>query len=222
MELAIVFGTLGLGLVTVAACAARAGVPQSSPVGPPNWDFTKSWASTITILGAVFGAFFSQKIAATPRFVPDPGYPMLSVLFAVLVVVAPLVFRAISEEKPVLTPQGTWDIQYQGIARGFFVAMLLTLWATLGQLATLGALVVEVLAAGKVNAGLPLSLLIILAVALLATIWYAWSTARPLLNHQSNLGAHADQLVTQMQQAGTGPPLDFGPADAPLPGWRLL
>lgn len=47
-------------------------------------------------------AFFSAKIVANPRFVSDPGYPMLSVLFALLVVVAPLVFRALSTEKPVM------------------------------------------------------------------------------------------------------------------------
>jgi hypothetical protein len=103
-------------------------------VGPPNWDFTKSWATNITILGAALGAFFSGKIVATPRIVPDPGYSILGVLFAVLAVIAPLLFRAISTEKAVMTKEGVWDIQYQGTAVGFLLAMLLTLWASLGQL----------------------------------------------------------------------------------------
>lgn len=222
MEIGIVFGSLALSLIVVLASAANAGVPQSSPVGPPNWDFSKSWATNITIIGAVFGAFFSSKIVAAPRFVVDPGYAMLSVLFAVVVVVAPLVFRAISKEQSVLTPAGTKDIQYQGNAAGFLVAMLLTLWAAFGQLSTLGSLAAEVLAAGKVNASVPVGLEVILAIGLVATIWYGWSTAKPLLGHQANIEAHAAQLANQMKAAGTQPPVDFGPTDAPLPAWRLL
>jgi hypothetical protein len=223
LEIAIVFGSLALGLIVVLAAAANVGVARSSPVGPPNWDFTKSWATNITIIGAVFGAFFSTKIVAAPRYVSDPGYPMLSVLFAVLVAVAPLVFRAISKEKAVLTSAGTWDIQYQGNTAGFLLAMLLTLWAAFGQLTALGFLAAEVLAMRKVSASVPVGLLAILAIALAATIWYGWSTAKPLLAHQANLQAHADQLAVQMKAAGAVPPSGADPKrHAPLPGWRLL
>jgi len=222
VEIALVFGSLGLALIVVLACAANAGVAQSSPVGPPNWDYTKSWATNITIIGAVFAAFFSSKIVATPRFVPDPGYPMLTVLFAVLVAAAPLVFRAISKEKAVLSQTATWDIQYQGTVRGFLLAMLLTLWAAFGQLGTLGLLAGEVLAGGRVQSSVTVTLLVVLFVAIAATVWYALSTAKPLMVHQADVKAHAAQAITQMRAAGATPPPEFTETDAPLPGWRIL
>jgi len=225
VELTILLVSSALGMIIVGVCAVKvrsSGIGRTSPVGPPNWDFSKSWASNITVLGAILAAFFSAKIVVNPRFVSDPGYPMLSVLFALLVVVAPLVFRAISTEKPVMANEGTWDIQYQGNAGGFFLAMFLTLWASLGQLVTLGSLAAEALNGGKVMWLLPTIFLVLLLTALIGMIWYAISTAQPLLEHQSNVGAHAEALVARMQAVGASPPMDFGPTDAPLPGWRLL
>src|SRR5713226_1252906 len=201
MEVTIVLVSLALGIIVIVVSGARMsmkGIPLTSPVGPPNWDFSKSWASNITMLGAILAAFFSAKIVVTPKFVSDPGYPMLSVLFALLAAIAPLVFRAISREKPVVANEGTWDIQYQGTAGGFLLAMFLTLWAALGQLLTLSSLAAEVLSAGKVVWLLPIIFLLLLLTALIGVIWYALSTAQPLLEHQANMGAHADALVTRL------------------------
>jgi len=221
MEIAVVFGSLTVALIVVLASAVSARKWWSSAVGPPNWDFTKSWATNITVLGAVFTIFFSSKIVAAPRLVGDPGYPMLSVLFAVVVALSPLLFRAISKESGVLTPQGTDDIQYQGNAIGFLLAMLLTLWAAIGQIGTLGLLATEVLVGGRISPIVPGGLLAVLAIGAVATMWYGWSTAEPLLGHQSDRVEHAKQLKAQMTASAAN--LDtFAPSKAPLPGWRLL
>jgi hypothetical protein len=221
MEPVIVFLPLLVAAVEVVAAAVAVGLPVTSRVGPPNWDYSKSWATNIAILDAVLGTFLSSKIVPNPKFVGAVSYLLLSAFFAVVVAVGPLVFRALSRESRVLTASGTPDIQYQGTVYGFLLAALLTLWAALGQLTTLGWITAEVVAASS-QYPVTLPMLAILAVAAIATLWFAWSTFGPLLQHQADVGTHASQLVTQMQQVGESPPSDFGPTDAPLPGWRLL
>jgi hypothetical protein len=244
----IVLGSLIVGLIVAFVGIARRGLPppdmpppSTGPfsmrwltkitlggiapwtgIGPAGWDFSKSWATNITVLAAVFTAFLGSKIVASPTFVPDTGYALLSVLFAALVAVAPLAFRTLSTEKTVLTPAGTNDIQFQGNAGGFLLAVLLTLWGSLGQLATLATLTTEVLLAKVPQHAASIPLLLVLAITGIGTIWYVRSTIKPLLAFQSNIGGHANSLVTAMQQQGVSPPPDFGPSDAPLPGWRAL
>ena len=189
-DVAIVYGSFVVALIAVGACARRAGVPSTSPVGPPNWDFAKSWGTNIAVFGVLFGTFFSTKIVPAPKYVPDPGYPLLSVLFALLALAAPIVFLAMSEVKEVQKP-GLRDkeIQSQGTALGFFIAMLFTLWAALGQLATLGGLTFEVISTNMVPDVTAVLLLILLAAAV-GVVSYAWRTAVPLLKQQGD-ASHA-------------------------------
>lgn len=221
MEIVIVFAPLAIAVIEVVAAATSVGISLRTKVGPPNWDYSKSWATNVAILGAVLGTFLSSKLVSNPRFIEPTGYALLSVLFAVLVAIAPLCFRALSSETRVLTPSASGDIQYQGTVFGFLLATMLTLWGALGQLATLAALSMEMLiSSGQYSA--TLALLASLVVGIVAVIWFAWSTFKPLLQHQADIAGHASQLVTQMRMAGQTPPQDFGPKDAPLPGWHLL
>jgi hypothetical protein len=248
VEVLIVLGSLVVGLIVAFAGIVKRGspAPHTPPpptgpfskgwatkitlsgvaawtgVGPAGWDFSQSWATNITILGAIFTAFLGSNIVANPKFVPDTGYALLSILFAALVAIAPLAFRALSTEQTVLTPVGTNDIQFQGNAGGFLLAVLLTLWGSIGQLATLVTLTIEVLLAKVPPHLASVPLLFVLVITAVATIWYVRSTVKPLLDFQSNVGCHANALVTSMQQQGVSPPPDFGPRDAPLPGWRAL
>ncbi|OLC65705.1 MAG: hypothetical protein AUG06_10935 [Actinobacteria bacterium 13_1_20CM_2_65_11] len=203
---AIVFGSFLLSLYTVVRCPKPAGWKANWPVGPANWDFAKSWGTNVAIFGSLIGTFFQNQIVANPVFVPVPGYPLLSVLFALLALVAPAAFLALSQVNPVKN-KGALEIQSQGSARGFLVAMLLTLWAALGQLATLGALTFEVMNSGKSSVA-TVVLAIILSAAAVTVVAYAWRTAKPLLMHQKA----ASDLVAV---AGATD-------DTALPAWSLL
>jgi hypothetical protein len=223
VEDAIVLGALVVAVLVVGACAANVGAQASLPVGPPNWDFTKSWATNIAVLGAVFGTFFSNAIVPTPRFVPSPGYPLLSAVFAVLALISPVVFLALSRVKAVYKDQA-WDVQYQGIAAGFLFATFITLWAALGQIITIAALGTEVLAAGKVP-GAAWALLITLLIAIVATATYVGRGAGALLVHHRKMHARTVEQKTQMTRsmAPEGHMTDEqDPTRAPLPGWTLL
>lgn len=180
-DVAIVFGSFLAAAITAAACANRAGVSSASKLGPPAWDFTKSWATNVAVFGALFGTF-TTKIVPDPKYVLDPGYPLLSVLFALLALVAPIVFAALSEVKPV-TKSSLADSQSQGTVTGFFIAMLFTLWAALGQIATLTALTFEVINTHKVPDVTAIMLLILL-IAAVAVLLYAWRTAGLVLERQ--------------------------------------
>ena len=137
LEVAIVYGSFLVAVITAAACAKQKGLASTSTVGPPAWHLTESWGTNVAVFGVLFGTFFSTKIVPDPKLVLDPGYPLLSVLFALLALVAPIVFVAMSNVKQV-KKAGAPEIQAQGTATGFYIAMVFTLWAALGQLATLG------------------------------------------------------------------------------------
>src|SRR3989442_13189661 len=88
---AIVFGSFLLSLYTVVRCPKPAGWKANWPVGPANWDFAKIWGKNAPINDPKMATFVPQ-IVANPVFVPVPGYPLMSVLFALLALVAPAAF----------------------------------------------------------------------------------------------------------------------------------
>lgn len=203
-EVAIVYGSFLVAAITAAACARRAGIASSSTVGPPVWDYTKSWGTNVAVFGALFGTFTS-KLVPSPKYVMDPGYPLMTVVFALLALVAPIVFAAMSDVKQV-KKDGVWDIQTQGTVTGFYIAMVFTLWAALGQLSTLGALTFEVINTHKVP-DLTAVILLILLVAAASVVAYAWRTSAAVMKRQAT--AHDDIVESKTK-------------DAPMPSWSLL
>jgi len=204
-DVAIVYGSFAVALITVGACAQRAGMPSNSTVGPPSYSIDKSWSTNLAVFGVLFGTFFSAKIVTTPKYVLDPGYALLSVLFALLALIAPIVFVALSDVKLVYkSGSAIPEIQSQGNASAFLITMLVTLWAALGQLATLGTLTAEVINAHKV-ADVTAILFLILIAAAAAVVGNALRTSKPLLQQQQ-LAFHA---------------LTKGSNDA-MPPWSLL
>jgi hypothetical protein len=108
-------------------------------VGGATWDFSKSWASNITVVGAIVGTVLSAKVLpASPTVVATPnGYTALSLLFGALVVVAPLVFTAL-RSKP-----SAMDVTVEGKGWAFLLASALTLWGVIGELVTGGLILYE-------------------------------------------------------------------------------
>jgi hypothetical protein len=87
----IVVASLGAGLVLTAGGWLTCGAIRAAlktAIGDASWDFSKSWASNITVVGAILGTVLSAKILPTPTAVVDSpnGYTALSLLFGALVV----------------------------------------------------------------------------------------------------------------------------------------
>ncbi len=143
----IVWGSLVVAIVLV-ALAWRA-VIKSDPacsmrqrMGSVQWDFSRSWASNLSIAGSALGLVLTA--IAMPEAAALGKYKFIYVnsFFAVLAIASPCVYNALREGIPTTT-QGRPEIEYRGYVGMFLVAAVLTTWAVYGQL---GALVIVVLA----------------------------------------------------------------------------
>jgi len=110
-------------------------------MGAPSFDLTKSWVSNLAVASALLTAGLAQ-LPDPPGLMAKGTYQELSLLFTILVAVAPMFFLA---------------LQYSGLfeektklVRCFVVSSMITLLATLGQLATLSFALYEV--SGKASA----------------------------------------------------------------------
>jgi hypothetical protein len=105
-------------------------------MGKGQWDFSKSWATNITIFGALVCTIIAQD--TDNKLV----YASLSVFFGVLVVVSPLVYNAASQPRIKHSTTGNEEIQYLSPIWAFLISAALTLWAVLGQLAVVITLLI--------------------------------------------------------------------------------
>lgn len=87
-----------------------------------SFDFQESWLSTFTAIIAVLGTLNISNLFASE----DVSSSVLSLFFAVLVVAAPLVYKAL------VNADGKETVG------GFVLASFLTLWATFGVIFTIG------------------------------------------------------------------------------------
>lgn len=109
-------------------------------VGPVDWDFSKSWASNLTVVGGILGTTISVKMfPATPVVTSQNGYISLSLLFALLVVVAPFVYAALQ----IGTDDAKGTPHFRGRGWSLLVACCVTVWGVIGQLGTLGLVFYE-------------------------------------------------------------------------------
>jgi len=90
----IVLGTLIGAVALVSICALVNGVPSrirlGKRVGPVNFDFSKSFASTITALGALLATVLASKgvVVISHPHLDSVSYAALSLFFGLLVVIA--------------------------------------------------------------------------------------------------------------------------------------
>jgi hypothetical protein len=166
----------GFGL-TAAGWLTSGGIRSAltTSIGDASWDFSKSWASNVTIAGAILGTVLSAKILpATSTVVGSPnGYTALSLLFGALVVLAPLLFTASRTGKP--DPKGPI---YIGHGWAFLLASGVTLWAVLGQLSTLELVLFEAQHGKTLTLGAVLPIATVIGLAAILVALYGFRTVR--------------------------------------------
>lgn len=145
----------------------------------------------------------------------------MSVVFALLVVSAPLVYLALSTTTlvqavtaiPATTPgqpagaNDASDFQSRGTPGGFLLATLLTVWAVFGQVVTLYVFLGNIAGSTAFHIGLA----VVFVAALLVVVRYVGRVIPSVLNFQ------ADKARIQYQQQRTS-----GGHPPPLPYWHLL
>ncbi|HYX50651.1 MAG TPA: hypothetical protein VE843_12960 [Ktedonobacteraceae bacterium] len=139
-------------------------------MGKGQWEFSKSWATNITILGSLFCTIIAQDTDDALK------YAGLSVFFGVLVVVSPLVYNATSQPHTKHNAAGDAEIQYLSPLWAFLISAALTLWAVLGQLATVITLLTTVALKTSLSYSVTSLLLICMVLVTALVVIYAFKT----------------------------------------------
>jgi hypothetical protein len=206
----LVVCSLVLAVVLVGVARYRAGSGPSVGIDFPEWDFSKSWASNLTVLGAILGTVLSAKIlpARTVVVTPD-GYTALSLLFGILVVVAPFLYTALRKGRP-----GAQGPHFTGRNWAFLVASGVTIWAVNGEIGTIGLVLYEAQHGKALALGAVIPMLGTLGVALVLAWLYSVQTVRLVLKSETAPKAGAAE---ELREAEVPP----APAARPV-RWTLL
>ena len=225
IESSVVLGALLVAvllvLIAAASDAALSPTVLRERMGPISFDFSKSWASSFTVVGGILGSILSAKgvVPDKPQFMPAPSYAALNLLFVVTVILAAFVYRATSTPANTASPQGGTDVQYQGFVWGFLIASALTLWAVVGELATTLLLFGEISSQSAYSQPVFwLFFVLVLAVAVLV-LAYAVMTLRWTISYQRDKTTIQQNHAARMGVAGIAPPAG---SSVPLPAVTLL
>ena len=192
---AILLGGSAL-IAFVVAAQTRGSTPPTNQVGSVSWEFTKSWSSSASLLLALYQLLLGfDLLPAIPAVLDKPRYQMLAVVFAGLVLVAPVVFLASADyrkEKDVIVPVGT--------VRRLLVSGFTVLWAVTGQALVAVMTAFELLATPGFS-------------PVLSVFLGAMAIAILLLGL-----AHGRRTLTHAIRESTSPPPDPDSAGTALPG----
>jgi hypothetical protein len=142
----LVGGAISIAVSTgVAVRLLKLGSQQlTMHMGQPSWDFTKSWASNLTVTGGVLSTLL---VAGT---LPDKTYHLSKQQFAIMtafctaiVTLAPLIYNSLRQLMQSQTAPDGSGLQYRGFVWSFLLASGLTLCGVYGQIVVLCFLVDE-------------------------------------------------------------------------------
>lgn len=183
-------------------------------LGPTKWMLSSSWASTVTLFGAILDGLLISQVLPFDAGIRLSGRDLilLSLVFGFVVVLAPFVYSATASRPSVpggappdgMPPAGTGMPPVpEGSVGTFLIATALTMWAAFGQLATLG------FAGGELSGDSAVFyvLIVVLAIVALLMVRYSWVSIRWVLE---------DQAEHERRMTVAGAP------GAARPAWKLL
>ena len=226
----IVIGSLllALGLVTFRALWMSKSIEEFDlqwRMGPGGWDYSSAWASTLTLVGAFFGAILvpSGAVPEGTHYLPRDAYSTLSVLFGMLTVLAPFLYRALSTVESRRDKSAPEPLQYQGFVWSFLLASILTVWSVIGAMATAGVFLLELNSGGKLLLAAFVLLESLLAVTTILVIIYAWRSLFWTVSYQADRDTRAKVRGLEAKILGVKLADDQEPKlDTPLPRWSVL
>jgi len=212
-------------------------------LGNAQWDFTNSWASNLTAVGALIGAALTAQQGALPQ------YSLFSLFLLLMAVLAPLAYNFIGKPESAdatLTGQSSFDTttlvqslihpntipeqkpyQYQGYIWGFLVACTLTLGAVIGEVIILIFLLGDLSTIKPMNATVGF-IQLLLCLAVIAVGYYGWRTIpwtlqiqRSQQNARMEAHRHFIDRTLNLQGEALTRYVQNNPKPA-LPSWSLL
>lgn len=205
---AVPWAALTIGISAVFAVAVSSvgligsiqqlGQLSSLRLGPPNWDFSNSWASTFTTVGALLGTVLSAGILSNPRLMSSNGYAGCNLFFGGLVVIAPFVFTATRSVDPTQPAPDGSGVAYDGTAWFFVISSAVTLWAVIGELWVMMLLSWEFL-----HGPVAICCIVFLCVVEALVLFYGQSSVRAVLKVQAitqqDHQAHINRITQDAQ-----------------------
>lgn len=220
---AVVFGPLALALVVILGrwltIDGRPGLTRR--LGPVDWDFSKSWASNVTVIGALLGTILSAGVLPEVTTTPKATYAGLNLLFAVVIVVAPFLYRATQSVVAVHQTTAETEPQYQGYVWSFLVSSALTLWAVVGELATIGLLFDEIRTGRSMPSAAVWTMGALLAISGVLLLRMAARRLGDVLNDQTDVDALKRRRRATITASGAALPNDLNLVPE-LPEWSPL
>ncbi len=199
-----------------------------SRMGPANWDFSTSWASNLTVVGALLGTILSAGALPDETAVSKATYAGLNLLFGVLILVAPLVYTA--TRRPTYVHRRTAkaaEPQYLGVVFFFLVASALTLGAVLGELATVLQLFREIRTANSLPVAAVWLMGVLVVAAALLLVRYSGQTIGWILTDQCDIPRHRKKKHAELVASGSafkedGSVITEAEVEPELPSWSML
>lgn len=144
----IAISVLAIVTMLVGFCSRRDKdkIKWDSHMGGPEWDFKSSWASNITIIGAVITTVLSfSGLPDVTKHLSRATYESISLLWTLVITLSPAIYNFLRRQTLDLnaTLQANASPIYHGLVIGFLLASGFTLWAVFGQLGTLAFLLDE-------------------------------------------------------------------------------
>ena len=224
---AVVFGAAFVCILVALFAVRKFGL--TSRMGTATWDFSQSWATNITIAGAVLASLLA--FAGLPEYgeiLSKNSYLSLSVLFGALVMLAPSVYNFIRKPIEIAIPDrdnpaNTTGLRFQGYVFGFLLAALVIVWGVLSQLLVVGFLLQELVTLGPLPESMGLAFQIVIAFVAVFLLIYCditiYFTVKRQIAHrdahrnaQLKIAAAADAVAQQAAHH----------LNPPLPSWSLL
>jgi hypothetical protein len=225
-----VFAPLGAATVLVGYSwfTDDSGARHSDRLGPANWDFSASFASTLTVFGSLLGTILSANVLPANTLVPANTYTGLNLMFGVIVIVGPLIYTGTQTTVQVHRGSPVTEPQYQGTVWGFLIATALTLWAVIGELATIGLVLNEIRRGGSLPAVALWVMVALLAISAMFLLILAKQRISGILETRQShseteqtrqRALHAQYLTLGLAADAVPPTNEINPS---RPNWPLL
>jgi hypothetical protein len=144
--------------------------------GVPTGDFSRSWASNISVVGGLvtFSTMSFLPSTVETKILTRSAYAVLLFAFPLLAALAPLIYNFSRRvQKDTSTPPA---VIAQGKAYMFIVASILTIWSAVGQLALQTSLIEEVRRLGYLPSSFALLIELLLSIIGLGVLQYGGRT----------------------------------------------
>jgi hypothetical protein len=183
-------------------------------MGKPEWDLSKSWATSLTALGALLGTVISGGLS---KNMTNAG---LNLFFGVLVLIAPILYTTTARYIEI----GTGDEkrhESQGFVGIFLLTNLIIVWAVLGELITVLIILYNVATTTILTSPIKYIFLIFLVAALVCVGAYVLRTLPWTVHDQLQTAQkETERLMTAVSREPV--PEGEAPPRPAMKSWSLL